>query len=94
MCMSIPNQVIVYRFYNPQNKFGMQGICERYWKGKYNSTFRRRVRDEVKGFQVASGGKGRCKGQVEEPSLVLQHAQMLFDFPGPHDEAYKEEVGN
>ena len=34
-----------------------------YWKGKYYSTFWRRVRDEVKGFQVASGGKGRGKGQ-------------------------------
>ena len=63
MCMSIPNQVIVYRYYDPQNKLGMQGICEKYWKGKYYSTFRRRVRDEVKGFQVASGGKGRGKGQ-------------------------------
>ena len=61
--MSIPNQVIVYRYYDPQNKLGMQGICEKYWKGKYYSTFWRRVRDEVKGFQVASGGKGRGKGQ-------------------------------
>ena len=33
--------------------------------GRENITlhFRRRVRDEVKGFQVASGGKGRGKGQ-------------------------------
>ena len=61
--MSILNQVIVCRFYDLQNKLGMQGICDKYWKGKYYSTFCRRVRDEVKGFQVASGGKGRCKGQ-------------------------------
>ena len=71
--MSIPNQVIVYRFYNHQNKLGMRGICEKYWQGKYYSTFWRRVRDEVKGFGVASGGKGRGKGQPStgKPNLFV-----------------------
>ena len=32
--------------------------------------------------------------EVQEPNLDLQHAQMLLDFWGPHDEDYKEEVGN
>ena len=41
----------------------MWAICNKYLKGKYYSTIRRRVRDEVKGFGVASGGKGRGKGQ-------------------------------
>ena len=61
---SIPNQGIVYRYYDPQNKLGMRAICKKYWKRLYYSTFRRRVRDEVKGFSVASGGKGRGKGQL------------------------------
>ena len=30
----------------------------------------------------------------EEPNSVLRHTQMLLDFWGPHDEAYKEEFGN
>ena len=66
---SIPNQVIVYRYYDPQNKRGMRAICKKYWKGRYHSTFRRRVRDEVKGFGVASGGKGRGKGQLSTGKL-------------------------
>ena len=37
--------------------------------GRENITFRRRVRDEVKGFQVASGGKGRGKGQPSTGKL-------------------------
>ena len=59
----IPNQVICYRFYSPMNKLGMRKIRDKYWKGHYYATFRRRVRDEVKGYGVASGGKGRGKGQ-------------------------------
>ena len=59
---SIPNQVIVYRYYDPQNKLGMRAICKKYWKGRYYSTFRRRVRDEVKVFGVASGGQGQRQG--------------------------------
>ena len=66
---SILNQVIVYRYYDPQNKLGMRAICKKYWKGRYYSTFRRRVRDEVKGFGVASGGKGRGKGQLSTGKL-------------------------
>ena len=55
--------MIVYRYYDPQNKLGMWAICNKYLKGKYYSTIRRRVRDEVKGFGIASGGKERGKGQ-------------------------------
>ena len=32
--------------------------------------------------------------EVQEPNSILRHAQMLLDFWGPHDEEYKEEVGN
>ena len=51
----IPNQVICY--------------SDKYWKGHYYATFRRRVRDEVKGFGVASGGKGRGKGEPSAGKL-------------------------
>ena len=65
----MPNQVIVYRYYDPQNKLGMRVICKKYWKERNYSTFRRRVRVEVKGFGVASGGKGRGKGQLSTGKL-------------------------
>ena len=61
---SIPNQVIVYRYYDPQNKLGMRVICKKYWKGRYYSTFRRRVRDEVKGFGVASGARAEARAAI------------------------------
>ena len=76
---SILNQVIVYRYYDPQNKLGMRVICQKYWKGRYYSTFRRRVRDKVKGFRVASGGKGKGKGQPSsgKPNHFV-HVDLIF----------------
>ena len=72
--MSIPNQVIVYRYYDPQNKLGMRGICEKYWKGKYFSTFWRRVRDEVKGSKLQVGARSEARGshqQVNRTTLCM-----------------------
>ena len=57
--------MIVCRYYSPGNKLGMRGICKKYFDGHYYTTFRRRVLDQVKGFDHVSGGKGRGK---EQPS--------------------------
>ena len=54
---------LVYRYWDPKNQLSIRGICRKYWDGKYYATFRRRVRSEVRGFEHASGGKGRAKGQ-------------------------------
>ena len=42
----------------------MHAMGTKYFKGKYYSTFRRQVLDEVKGCRHASGGKGHGKGKA------------------------------
>ena len=62
----IPNQVICYRFYSPTNKLGMRKICDKYWKGHYYATFRRRIRNEVKGLVLQVGERGEAKESLQQ----------------------------
>ena len=76
--MSIPNQVIVYRFYDPQNKLGMRGICEKYWKGKYYSEalpdYLFTVNNQSESSGLIQFGVENC-GQVQ---FVAQFPEAFF----------------
>ena len=63
----------------------MRGIFTKYFDGRYYTTFRRRVLDQVKGFDHVSGGKGRGKGQPssgilsESVQLVSECMHVILD---------------
>ena len=72
--MSIPNQVIVYRYYDPQNKLGMGGICEKYWKGKHTLHFGGGLGMKSRGSKLQVGARAEARGshqQVNRTTLCM-----------------------